>query len=198
MATRKKTTTKVDTQDEVSEAPPAKEAPELIALLPNLVELMKEQLAEDYTRWGETWKRRPRTNQEFRVYNRIKAYKAEYERTSAPIPWLKVIGNAWIAIVRENHPDLLTSKDTGKNELVELLPELVEILTKRLEQDYVNYGDKADSWKGNWPVTDHILSRYQKYLTDYITAGVPIPWDKVIGNAWVAVARDVAPDLLEG
>jgi hypothetical protein len=161
-------------------------APELIELLPELVDLMTAQLTEDYKRWGETWKRRPRLNQEFRVYNRIKAYKAEYERTGAPMPWLKVIGNAWIAIVRENHPDLLASKDTGKNELIELLPELVEILTKRLE---VDYEEKGDAWKGAWPVTDHILARYQKYLTDYVTAGVAIPWDKVIGNAWIAVVK---------
>jgi len=70
------------------------------------VDAFTDQLKEDDKRWGETWLNRSRKGQEERIMHRFAEYYDEYLKNEEPIDWLKVIGNAYIAWVRENHPEL--------------------------------------------------------------------------------------------
>jgi len=77
----------------------------LIGYMVRFMQAFVEQLIADEKRWGLTWKHRPREGQEERVYARFNAYYKEYKFHGKPIPWLKIIGNAYIAWVRENFED---------------------------------------------------------------------------------------------
>ena len=74
---------------------------DLIEYLPSFIEALKTQLAEDKKRWGDTYKYRPIDGQEDRTFNRFFDYYAQYKNAGTPIPWLKVIGNAFICWARE-------------------------------------------------------------------------------------------------
>jgi hypothetical protein len=64
------------------------------------------QLSEDQKRYGDTWKERGLVwegkPQEERFMNKMIEYFADYRENGTPINWLKVIGEAHIAYVREN------------------------------------------------------------------------------------------------
>jgi hypothetical protein len=110
MATKKSATNEdIKTMtDEVRTVPvQAPSENELIGLLPEFVEAFKAQLMSDQERWHDEWKKRPVTGQEFRNFNRFREYMGDFVQRAVPMPWLKVIGNAYIAWVRENHPELL-------------------------------------------------------------------------------------------
>ena len=77
----------------------------LLDYLPEIFALSTEQAKSDQTRWGDTWKQRPREGQEERVMARITDYFDQYRNAGTPIPWLKVIGEAIICLVREKHPN---------------------------------------------------------------------------------------------
>jgi len=68
---------------------------------------LKGQLACDYVRWGDTWRKRPREGQELRGFATFDNYIDRFKNGGQPIPWLKVAGEALIAWVRENHPESL-------------------------------------------------------------------------------------------
>jgi hypothetical protein len=65
---------------------------------------VEKQLIEDQKRWGDTWKERGLvyngTPQEERFFQKMEEYIEEY-REGGKFPWLKVIGEAHIALVRE-------------------------------------------------------------------------------------------------
>ena len=80
--------------------------PPLFAYLPKFIEALEGQLREDEQRWGNTWLKRTRAGQEQRIQDDYNNYFDQFHNADTPIPWLKVIGNAYIAWVRENNPDL--------------------------------------------------------------------------------------------
>lgn len=69
-------------------------------------EALKRQLISDQRRWGDTWIRRPRKNQEERAWNRLTDYFDRNFIAGTPVPWLKVAGEAMIGWMRENHTEL--------------------------------------------------------------------------------------------
>lgn len=73
----------------------------LVDYLPSFIEALKNQLADDYERWGDTWKSRPREGQELRVKARFDDYFDQFEFANIPVPWLKIVGEAMICWVRE-------------------------------------------------------------------------------------------------
>jgi len=80
--------------------------PKLIDFLQEFVAALSEQLIDDDKRWGCTWLNRTREGQEDRIFETFDKYFDDYQMDGTPIPWLKVAGNAMIAWVREQHPDL--------------------------------------------------------------------------------------------
>jgi len=66
-----------------------------------------EHLQDDQARWGDTWKYRPRDGQEQRIRARYNDYFDAFEHGGTPVDWYKVVGNAFIAWVRENYPSEL-------------------------------------------------------------------------------------------
>lgn len=78
----------------------------LVDFLPEFTEALKEQIEADEKRWGDTWLKRTRKGQEGRIENDYKDYFDRYYHANIPIPWLKVVGNAMIAWIRENHPEI--------------------------------------------------------------------------------------------
>ena len=73
----------------------------LLDYLPEFVKALEAQLIQDQKRWGDTWKQRPREGQELRAKARFDDYFDQFKNTGAPIPWLKIVGEALIAWVRE-------------------------------------------------------------------------------------------------
>jgi hypothetical protein len=63
------------------------------------------QLKEDEKRHGDTWKERSLVwngqSQEERFFQKMQQYADDYRENEIPINWLKVIGEAHIAYVRE-------------------------------------------------------------------------------------------------
>ena len=68
-------------------------------------EAMVEQFRQDQARWGDTWKHRPREGQEERAFARFRDYFDQWKHGGRPIPWLKIIGEAHICLVRQDHPE---------------------------------------------------------------------------------------------
>ena len=79
----------------------------LLDFLGETVEKVKDQLEQDQLRWGNTWKKRSREGQEDRAFARFFDYYDQYKNAGTPIPWTKIIGEAHIAMVREDHPEEL-------------------------------------------------------------------------------------------
>jgi hypothetical protein len=79
----------------------------LVDFLPETTKKLETQLTKDQERWGNTWKHRSREGQEERAFARFNDYFDQYKNAGVPIPWLKVIGEAHIAMVREDHPEEL-------------------------------------------------------------------------------------------
>ena len=82
------------------------EAPKLWDFLPEFIEAFETQLKSDYERWGDTWLSRSIKGQEARVLGDVRDYYDKFFYGGEPMPWLKVIGNAYIAWVRTQHPEL--------------------------------------------------------------------------------------------
>ena len=63
------------------------------------------QLSEDEKRYGDTWKERGLVwegkTQEERFFAKMQEYADDYRENGTPINWLKIIGEAHIAYVRE-------------------------------------------------------------------------------------------------
>jgi hypothetical protein len=82
----------------------------LLDFLPETIKKLESQLIKDQERWGDTWKHRTREGQEERAFARFNDYYDQYINAGVPIPWLKIIGEAHIAMVREDHPEELGKK----------------------------------------------------------------------------------------
>ncbi len=67
---------------------------------------MEEQLESDEILWGDTWLNRPKLGQEERVEKRLNDYFDQFRFAGTPVPWLKIVGNVYIAWIREQHPEL--------------------------------------------------------------------------------------------
>jgi len=74
-------------------------------------EAVKQQLLKDAVRWGDTWKLRPIEGQEKRGFARFRDYWDQFEHGGKPIPWLKIIGEAHIALTRERHRELFADQE---------------------------------------------------------------------------------------
>jgi hypothetical protein len=63
------------------------------------------QLTDDGIRYGDTWKERGLVyngqSQEERFFAKIQSYMNDFRENGTKFPWLKVIGEAHIALVRE-------------------------------------------------------------------------------------------------
>jgi len=87
----------------------------LVGFLPEFFEAFTKHIEESQERWGNEWLRRPilenskHANQDARIYGRFDSYWEQFEEDGVLIDretWLKIIGNAFIATVRLNHPEL--------------------------------------------------------------------------------------------
>lgn len=78
---------------------------DLIAELQGTFQDVTKQLVEDEKRWGNTWKERGLVwnglSQEERFFQKIQQYIDDYRENGTSINWLKVIGEAHIALVRQ-------------------------------------------------------------------------------------------------
>lgn len=74
-------------------------------------DLLKAQLADDYNRWCDTWRRRSLAGHEDRTFSRYNDYYDQFKNAGVPIPWFKVVGNAFISWVQENFPDVLIPEE---------------------------------------------------------------------------------------
>lgn len=72
----------------------------LIEYIPRLAGKLAEQIAEDQLRQGDYWKELPREGQERRIFEKFAEYWDGFLH-GQPIPWMKIIGLAMIALVRE-------------------------------------------------------------------------------------------------
>lgn len=77
----------------------------LLDFLPDFMDALEEQLTEDFKKWGNTWMNRSKLGQEQRIEDDFTNYFDQFEFGGTPVPWLKVVGNAYIAWVREQHSD---------------------------------------------------------------------------------------------
>jgi len=77
----------------------------LIDELETTFDEVKEQLIRDEKRYGNTWKERGLVftgqSQEERFFQKISDYMYNFRELGVPINWLKVLGEAHIAWVRE-------------------------------------------------------------------------------------------------
>jgi hypothetical protein len=93
--------------------------PSVTDYLPEFAEALREQLEDDEDRWGNTWLHRPRKGQEHRVMDprdgssSFRRYWDQWYFGDAPIPWLKVAGEALICWIRDQHPELFPQKEEG-------------------------------------------------------------------------------------
>lgn len=69
--------------------------------LPQFFDVVKQQIERDNIRWGQTWAKRSREGQEDRMYSRFNDYYDQWKNAGTPIPWLKIVGESFIAWVRE-------------------------------------------------------------------------------------------------
>ena len=77
----------------------------LLDFIGEFIEAFESQLESDHKRWGNTWMHRPKEGQELRIEQDFNDYFDKFKFAGTPVPWLKVIGNAYIAWVRENYSD---------------------------------------------------------------------------------------------
>jgi hypothetical protein len=69
--------------------------------LPEIIKEFEEQLEDDEKRWGDTWKYREKKGQEERTYARYEDYIDQFRNAGVEIPWMKIVGGAFICWVRE-------------------------------------------------------------------------------------------------
>ena len=86
----------------------------LTDFLDETTEALRFQLEIDQLRWGDTWRYRPQEGQEERAFARYQDYLDQFRNAGVPIPWLKVMGEALIALVRERHPELSLMEEDSK------------------------------------------------------------------------------------
>lgn len=77
----------------------------LIEYMSAFGEALMRQFEDDEARWGNTWKDRLAEGQEDRTFARYNDYYDQWKNGGTPIPWMKIIGGAFICWVRENFPN---------------------------------------------------------------------------------------------
>ena len=70
------------------------------------VEALTKQLDSDYEHSGVTGLGLTKLGQEHRFLNLLDDYFYEWDMKGTSMPWLKIAGNAMIAWIRENHPEM--------------------------------------------------------------------------------------------
>jgi hypothetical protein len=80
--------------------------PKVRYFVPEFVKALRKQLIDDDKRWGTAWLEGTLEGQEDRMFQRISEYYNEFKSSGASMPWLKVVGLALIAWIREQHPEL--------------------------------------------------------------------------------------------
>ena len=70
------------------------------------IKAFTEKLISDEQRWGDTWLHRTRKGQEERTIKSFNDKFDKYLNGGQAIDWLSIIGDAFIAWVRENHPEI--------------------------------------------------------------------------------------------
>lgn len=79
---------------------------ELEDYFPEFIEALGKRLSEDKRRWGDTWKHRSFEGQDDRMYDDMMRYLDQYKHGKQEMPYLKIIGNAFIHWVREYEKEL--------------------------------------------------------------------------------------------
>lgn len=80
--------------------------PKVRYYLTEFVRTFRKQLIEDDKREGDAWLGYTRAGQENAVFMKFGDYYDNFKVRGIPIPWLKVVGLAMIAWIREQHPEL--------------------------------------------------------------------------------------------
>lgn len=75
--------------------------------MPEFAEALQAQLEKDEKRWGDTWLHRDVGGQNQRIFAHYRDYEDQWKNAGVPVNWLKVAGDAMIAWIRENHPEIL-------------------------------------------------------------------------------------------
>ena len=78
----------------------------VVDFLDEFVEALEKDLLKGEEKYGDTWLERDRENQISRILNTHDAYYDRYEREGGNFPWVSVAGNAMIAWIRDNYPEL--------------------------------------------------------------------------------------------
>jgi hypothetical protein len=78
----------------------------VLDFLPEFVSALTNQLESDEKRWGNTFIARTKLGQEERTQKTFNDYFDQYNNAGVPVPWLKIVGNAMICWIREEHPEL--------------------------------------------------------------------------------------------
>lgn len=77
----------------------------LLDYIPRLAGKLAEHLAIQNLEKGDLWTRLPREGQEERIFTKFGEYWNKFLK-GEPIPWLKIIGLALIAMIREGSLDM--------------------------------------------------------------------------------------------
>jgi hypothetical protein len=80
--------------------------PKVYDFLDEFVAAFRKQLESDQERWGNTFLKRTRNGQEERTIRQFNDRFDKYLNGNQPIPWMKIAGDAYIAWVREQHPEI--------------------------------------------------------------------------------------------
>jgi hypothetical protein len=79
--------------------------------------------------------------------------------------------------------------------LISLLPETMDKVQNQLLEDGKRWGD---TWR-NRPIEgqeERIFAQFRNYYDQWKHGGKKIPWEKIIGNAHIAMVREAHPELL--
>ena len=74
--------------------------------LKEFIDAFTEKLKQDDIRWGDTWLKRTRKGQEERTIKSFNDKFDKYLNGGQPIDWLSIAGDAFIAWIREKHPEI--------------------------------------------------------------------------------------------
>jgi hypothetical protein len=79
--------------------------------------------------------------------------------------------------------------------LIDFLPETFEAVKEQLVEDEKRWGD---TWmhRPREGQEDRTIARFRDYFDQWEKAGVPIPWEKIIGGAHICMVRENHPEIL--
>jgi hypothetical protein len=78
--------------------------------------------------------------------------------------------------------------------VTDFLPEFVKVLTKQLEEDEKRWGD---TWlhRTREGQEERTIKSFNDKFDQYLNAGIPIPWLKMIGDSLICWIRENHPEL---